>query len=675
MASISGSNGNNNIVGTNDNDTIAGNGGKDTIFAESGNDLLYGGDKDDKLYGATGNDILYGGDDKDDLYGGDGDDTLFGEEDKDGLFGGDGNDVIFGGDDKDDIFGGAGNDILDGGDNKDKIYGGDGDDTLIGGDDKDDLDGGDGIDTVDYSSSGSAVTVDLDDGKGDDGDAEGDKYDSIENAVGSAYNDRLIGDDEANSLYGGAGTDTIWGDDGNDSLDGGDGRDTLYGGDDNDTLTGGAGDDLLFGGDGDDTLEGGAGADTLNGNAGMDYIDYSASDEAVSINLSTGSAVGGDAEGDQLSGVDGIFGTDFDDTLIGFNNQGLVDDVYTNEFFGGAGNDVLDGMGGNDTLDGGAGNDTILGGSGDDSLAGGSGGDTLFGGDGSDTIIGGEGDDTLFGGAGADTLVGGAGSDVFEVESRTDGIGDVIDGGAGNNDTLALTGSEPYTVTYDATDPQSGTVNFLDDLGNITGSLSFSNIENVVMCFTPGTLIETKSGPVKVEALTEGDWVLTRDNGYQPVRWIGRTKVAGADLKADPSLQPILIKKGALGPNIPDRDMMVSRQHRMLMASTRTELLFCEPEVLVRATHLTGLDGVFEAILPTVTYLHLMFDQHQVVMGDGAWTESFQPGDRSLGGMDADQRIELFKIFPSLARLGQGTDYDAARPTLRSFETRALLAS
>jgi hypothetical protein len=84
---------------------------------------------------------------------------------------------------------------------------------------------------------------------------------------------------------------------------------------------------------------------------------------------------------------------------------------------------------------------------------------------------------------------------------------------------------------------------------------------------------------------------------------------------------------------------------------------------------------VFQAIVPEVTYLHMMFDRHQVVMADAAWSESFQPGFRTLNGIDADQRAELFKLFPELDTATQLAAYTAARPTLKSYEAAALLAS
>ena len=108
------------------------------------------------------------------------------------------------------------------------------------------------------------------------------------------------------------------------------------------------------------------------------------------------------------------------------------------------------------------------------------------------------------------------------------------------------------------------------------------------------------------------------------------------------------------------------------MASPRASLLFGEDEVLARACHLVGRPGIAEVIRPSVTYLHLMFDRHEIVMGDGAWSESFQPGDRSLGGLGAASRDEILRLFPALASAEGTRAYGAARPTLKAHEAGLL---
>lgn len=130
-------------------------------------------------------------------------------------------------------------------------------------------------------------------------------------------------------------------------------------------------------------------------------------------------------------------------------------------------------------------------------------------------LYGGAGDDSLTGGAGADTLIGGDDQDMFY-----GGMGDVVDGGEGglDYDTLGL-GPGNWTIAHDPLNHENGVVTYYDPItGAVTGTLTFSNIENVI-CFTPDTLVATARGLRAVERLSVGDLVLTRDNGPQPIRW------------------------------------------------------------------------------------------------------------------------------------------------------------
>jgi hypothetical protein len=341
--------------------------------------------------------------------------------------------------------------------------------------------------------------------------------------------------------------------------------------------------------------------------------------------------------------------------------------------FGGAGNDTLEGGDGNDTLVGEADDDLLRGDGGNDALFGGTGNDTLQGGAGNDALTGGDGNDLLEGGDGADTQVGGAGDDTI----RLTGVGDVVDGGesAGDNDVLDLSnwGWRNTNILYDPGSTQSGTVQFLDSNGAILGSMQFSNFETVVPCFTPGTLITTRRGELAVETLRAGDEVLTRDNGFRALVWMGHRKLTAADLIANPQLRPVRIAAGALGDGLPRQDMLVSPQHRMLIEGARAEMLFGEAEVLVAALHLVGLPGIETVFLPGLTYVHIMFEDHEIVCADGAWSESFQPAQRMLSGMEADQAEEIRILFPELAQ--REIAFASARLTLKAYEARVLLAA
>jgi Ca2+-binding RTX toxin-like protein len=256
------------------------------------------------------------------LDGGANSDTLEGIDLREKLFGHDGDDRITAAGGNDVLDGGSGHDLLYGEEGDDEVYGGSGNDRLIGGAGADFVDGGDGVDTADNRMSEASVEIDLLNGFGLGGDAEGDFLSSIENVAGSQFGDVLIGDDGLNRLQG---------------FDG------------NDQLSGGGGNDRLLGGSGADVITGGAGADTA---------DYSTSLVGVTVNLKLNLGQGGDAEGDTFVAVENLSGSDFSDTLTG--------DDLNNRLSGVDGNDTLSGLGGIDYLVGGAGNDVMTGGAGAD---------------------------------------------------------------------------------------------------------------------------------------------------------------------------------------------------------------------------------------------------------------------------------------------------------------------
>lgn len=199
----------------------------------------------------------------------------------------------------------------------------------------------------------------------------------------------------------------------------------------------------------------------------------------------------------------------------------------------------------------------------------------------------------------------------------------------------------------------------------------------IVPCFTPGTLISTPEGSRCVEDLVPGDKVLTRDRGVREICWVGRKNLKKEDLERNPELCPILVKRGALDYGLPFQNMVVSPNHRFLSSSAQTQLLFGEIEVLVAAKFLTILEGVEQVCPQDVSYIHLMFDRHELVLSQGVWTESFQPGDHSLSGMDEDQRQEILTLFPALnGKRDRGKkQFVAARRSLKKYESVALLHS
>jgi peroxidase len=271
-----------------------------------------------------------------------------------------------------------------------------------------------------------------------------------------------------------------------------------------------------------------------------------------------------------------------------------------------------------------------------------------------DALAAGRGDDRLE--LGEDATLGRAGMGRGDDVVRLTGDGlDFVDGGAGR-DTLEIgTGAK---VFFDDGTREDGFVSFED--GGVT---RFENFERVIPCFTPGTRLVTAAGRRDVADLRPGARVWTLDRGLRPVRWVGRVTVPAAG-----ALAPVAIAAGALGN---DRATEVSPQHRLLIASALSELWFGAAEVLAPAAALVGLPGVTRRAGGTVTYVHLLFDAHEIVLADGIPSESFHPGPAVLSSMDRASRGELLALFPDLER-GYGPD---ARPAVRGREARALAAA
>lgn len=172
-----------------------------------------------------------------------------------------------------------------------------------------------------------------------------------------------------------------------------------------------------------------------------------------------------------------------------------------------------------------------------------------------------------------------------------------------------------------------------------------------IPCFAGGTLIETATGPRAIETLAPGAMIRTRDNGLRRIAWIGHTSLDRRQLDLRPNLRPILIRAGALAPGLPERDLTVSPQHRVLVSSKIVRRMFGQSEILVAAKHLLAHPGI-EAICPDegVTYWHMLFDRHELVLSNGTWTESLFTGPYAMRNISYAARREIFSLFPELAR-------------------------
>ncbi len=415
------------------------------------------------------------------------------------------------------------------------------------------------------------------------------------------------------------------------------------------------------------------------------------------------------------SGSDVITGGAGDDELVG-DSDVFIDITTTGT--GKKGKAVLD-------VDAvvGVGNDTIIGGDGDDIIYGDRDGEpngfTVSidipdnGGKGKKGSAGDidvalsnnlRGADRITGGDGADMIFAGVGDDIIYVNSIGHGYGDSVDGGSGtawfdfvaqggkkgkkgggstieesvsfndDYDILDLTGTTQLGVVrgrieYDPNNSEDGVVIWEDSqTSQELGRLVFEDIEEVILpCLVNGTLISTARGEVAIEDLGVGDKVWTEDNGFQVIRWIGSRTVEGTG-----DFAPIKFAAGAVGNA---REMRVSPQHRMVVSSANNELLFDHPEVLIPAKHLINGRTVVQEECAEVTYFHMLFDQHEIILAEGAPVESFYPGSIGASAFEDDSRDELRELFPELFDTETSAIFGPmARPVLKKREAVLVLS-
>lgn len=183
----------------------------------------------------------------------------------------------------------------------------------------------------------------------------------------------------------------------------------------------------------------------------------------------------------------------------------------------------------------------------------------------------------------------------------------------------------------------------------LSSPVTVFNGTHMTVCFTRGTLIKTPEGEIPIESLSVGDLVTTMDDGYEAIRWIGSTKRDAIDFTINPKLRPVRIPAGAFGSGLPHQDLLVSRQHRILVRSKVADRVFKAPEILVPAVHLVGFNGIHEACdVEQVEYFHFLFDKHEIVWANGSPAESLFTGPEALKALGPEARDEITELFPQI---------------------------
>ncbi len=246
------------------------------------------------------------------------------------------------------------------------------------------------------------------------------------------------------------------------------------------------------------------------------------------------------------------------------------------------------------------------------------------------------------------------------VDENTDvlGLGATYTNGVVLAETQTINGGDTATVVIDSQTATTVGV-FIEEetsqdaeTGHVNETVGIVAFEDgLIACFSRGTRITTDNGDVPVEALTSRDAIKVFGPKAKkaPVLHVMQRDFAASELARNPQLYPVRIKAGALGSDLPARDLLVSRQHRMLVASQVATRMFGTSQVLIPAIKLTTLPGIFvDETVNSITYFHLLLDTHHVIYAENAPTESLHLGTEALRAMTPQARDEIAAIFPGI---------------------------
>jgi hypothetical protein len=417
---------------------------------------------------------------------------------------------------------------------------------------------------------------------------------------GSSVNDIIYGYDYGDSVAT-TGSIAMYALDGTNTLYAGSGTTSLYGGPDANTLVGGAGDDSFYVYSTSTTV---TDAYTSGNNAlyatGVSFT--------LPANVDTLYLYGAGLTGTGNSQNDSIFG----------------DGLYAN---------------------------TLVAGSGDDYMVGGSGGNTLIAGTGADTMYGGTGANRFVFGSVADaslsnpdnlTYIGDfkEGTDTIDLSGIANSfghnltfIGSAVLTGKGQVDAI-ISGGNTY-IEGDITSTRGA--DFEIQLAGTATLQAMDFALATTACYAPGTRIATADGERAIEQLAIGDLVRTAGGALRPVKWIARRSYAARFARRNPGLWPVVIRTGALADGVPARDLRVSPLHAMFLDG-----VLVPAEALLNGTSICQPEPAGE-----VAYVHVELETHDVIVAEGAPSESFVDDDSRAMFQNAQ---EYARLYPGEAR-------------------------
>lgn len=164
-------------------------------------------------------------------------------------------------------------------------------------------------------------------------------------------------------------------------------------------------------------------------------------------------------------------------------------------------------------------------------------------------------------------------------------------------------------------------------------------------CLTIGCNIATTEGEMPVEALVAGDRIITRDNGIQRIRRVLRRDISGSILATKPHLHPVRLRRAAFGADLPETDMLVSPNLRILVHRNRTALYLEEREALVAAKHLVDHEYVHAIRSMGTSYFHIECTRPEIILADGIWVECFNFEASMAAQTGNAQRTEIRELF------------------------------